>query len=139
MTNIEKALKLALDAHRGQKDKQGIDYILHPLAVCSKVEGYNAKVVALLHDVLEDSNYTIDFIAEEFGCKISNAIDALTKRQGEDYFYYLMRVRRNRLASYVKIADLEHNSDLRRVYEPEDEFRLAAAKYKEAIKYLNEL
>jgi len=112
----KKALEIAKQAHAGQVDKGGKDYILHPMAVSKMVSGRAAKIVALLHDVCEDSDITLeDLKAQGFSPRNIAAVDAITKRKKERYRHYLMRVKNNRLATKVKIADATHNSDVTRI------------------------
>ena len=121
MDNSDKtalAAKIAAQAHKGQKDKAGRDYINHPLTVASYVSGEQEKCVALLHDVLEDSTmYTYQDLAEMFGEDIAASVRTLTHREGESYRDYIVRIKRSgdRRAIAVKKADLKHNSDLRRL------------------------
>ena len=113
----EKALTLAHKAHAGQKDKGGQDYISHPVTVSSFTEGpFVSVVAALLHDVVEDTPYTLDDLRKMgFPEEIVNCVDSLTRREDEKRSEYLARVARNTDAIYVKLADLRHNSDLSRI------------------------
>lgn len=113
MTKLERAIVFATEAHAGQKLKSGEPYILHPLHVMGKVES-RAKVVAVLHDVVEDTAVTLELIDEHFGPTIAQAVDLLTKREGDDYEEYILRLHRNDLARAVKIEDIKHNLDLTR-------------------------
>ena len=118
MSNIEtikKAYLFAEQAHRGQTDKAGKNYIFHPLAVASKLSSPDEKVLALLHDVVEDTSYTFADIEREFGCKVAETLDYLTHRDGESYDDYLNRLSSNALAVRVKMADLNHNMELTRL------------------------
>lgn len=128
----EKALAFATEAHKGQKRKGGGDYIQHPIAVAEialgKVVEYYDKfdyfhpeddildlyyTVAVLHDVVEDTHITLDDIAREFGVIVREAVDALTKRDGETYLDAILRAKKDAFAVVVKMADNEHNmSDL---------------------------
>lgn len=119
MNNLEKALVIATKAHVGQFDKNGVDYIEHPKKVASYVETEEEKIVALLHDVVEDTDITLDFLKKEgFGEEIIKAIDVLTKKfiQSEEEYYNL--IKKNELAKKVKIADLKHNSMIARYNKP---------------------
>ena len=113
----EKALTLAHQAHAGQKDKGGQDYIGHPVTVSSFTEGpFVSVVAALLHDIVEDTPYTLDDLRDMgFGEEIVNCVDSLTRREDEKRSEYLARVALNTDAIYVKLADLRHNSDLSRI------------------------
>lgn len=116
---LEKALEIANKAHAGQKDKGGQPYIHHPLAVANMVQKPVEKIVALLHDVIEDSDVTIDDLrAAGFGDEVINAVFAITKIKGESYEDYLERVAGNSIATAVKIADMTHNSDISRIPNP---------------------
>lgn len=103
------ALDLAEEFHRGQTDKLGKPYIIHVVNVALNVSPGQARIVALLHDVVEDTKCTLAFIREEFGDEIADAVDAITKREGEKYLTYLHRVRSNELAREVKFADIGDN------------------------------
>ena len=132
-----KAFRIALKAHRGQKDKGGKAYIFHPLHVAALSKGRKAKIVALLHDVVEDSEITLDDLRKSgFDAEIVAAVAAITKIKGEAYADYLARVKSNEIARIVKIADLTHNSDLTRlkVITPKDTAR--ARRYRKSRKYL---
>ncbi|MGN1400427.1 MAG: GTP pyrophosphokinase [Bacillus sp. (in: firmicutes)] len=134
---LEKAIILATEGHTGQTDKGGSPYILHPLRVMRNVSGYNEKMVAVLHDIIEDTSCTLDDLRQEgFPDEILEAVDAITKRPGESYGTYLERVAFNPLAKIAKIADLKDNSDLSRLPEPTDEDRRRAEKYKTALQFL---
>lgn len=137
MGRIEKALEVALDAHAGQTDKGGAPYILHPIRVMLRCKSEDEQVVALLHDVVEDSAYSLVDIAAIFGPDTAEAVDRLTKRKGEEYWAYLDRVAGNSTARAVKMADLSENIDLSRLNRPatpEDHKR--RSKYQEAAGYL---
>lgn len=109
---IEKALQIALKAHTGQIDKCGQPYILHPLRVMARCQSEKARLVAILHDVIEDSDMTLAELRDRgFNDEIINAVDAISRRDDEDYFDYIERVKHNALAVEVKIADLQDNMD----------------------------
>lgn len=114
--NIETALRIATAAHDGQLDKGGQPYILHAMRVMMEVDSVDEKVVALLHDVLEDTETEPDDLVRE-GIKPRQlaALHALTKREGEDYDLYLRRVADNPTARVVKMADIEDNLDMTRL------------------------
>jgi (p)ppGpp synthase/HD superfamily hydrolase len=116
IANLERAIAIAVDAHRGQKDLFGRPYILHPLRLMLRMETNTERIAAVLHDVVEDSEWTLDMLRKEgFSGDIINALENLTKRKGEDYKDFIKRIETDRLASKVKIADLEDNMDLRRM------------------------
>ena len=115
MSLLEEAIQIALEAHRGQLDRVGQPYVLHPLRVMGRVHTESERLVAVLHDVVEDSHWTLaDLRAKGFPEHVVAAVDCLTKREGEPYEALVERARGNRLARQVKLADLEDNMDLRR-------------------------
>ncbi len=111
MTQLERARALATRAHRYQSRKFGSrePYITHPIAVSEAVHGRDAKAVAMLHDVVEDTPVTLDDLRKDFPEHIVEAVDCLTKRDEELYFDFVRRAKRNRLARRVKMADIKHN------------------------------
>lgn len=116
MATLERAIELAVNAHRGQQDKAGMPYILHPLWLMHQFERIELQITALLHDTVEDSELTLDDLVQEgFANEVVEAVNALTHRQDERYEAYLARVRDNAIARQVKLADLTHNMDLRRL------------------------
>ena len=135
---IDIALAIARKAHAGQVDKAGVDYIQHPLYVASQVKTEQEKAVALLHDVLEDSDITAaDLLAYGLSNEVVAAVQTLTKKKGQSYQDYLEKVKSNDLARVVKLADLKHNSDLSRLKSVSDTDRERVKKYKNAIRYLS--
>ena len=135
---IDIALAIARKAHAGQVDKAGVDYIQHPLYVASQVKTEQEKAIALLHDVLEDSDITVaDLLAYGLSNKVVTAVQTLTKKKGQSYQEYLEKVKSNNLARVVKLADLKHNSDLSRLKSVSDTDRERVKKYKNAIRYLS--
>ena len=103
------AYAFAAEAHRGQIDESGLPVIYHPMAVAKKCETTREKIVALLHDVIEDTDVGEAEIREIFGDEVADAVSADTRADGEPYDEYLDRVAQNSLAMKVKIADLKHN------------------------------
>ncbi len=136
---IKIAKEIATIAHKDQTDKAGKPYIKHLEAVASKVHNMEQKTVAWLHDVLEDTDYTKEQLAVFFPPNIVEAVAALTKRRGEQYEDYLKRIAENPLATIVKMADLEHNTDLTRYDSPTEADKNRAKKYVERRNYLVEL
>lgn len=104
------AISIASSAHLGQKDKNGKVYILHPLAVMNKMESEEEKIVAVLHDTIEDTSIRLEYLKKIFDKKVIDALDAISQREDETYANYIKRVKLNKLATKVKIADLNHNS-----------------------------
>ena len=116
MATIEKALQIAAQAHEGQKDKDGQPYILHPLRVMHAVEGVEAQIVAVLHDVVEDTSVTLeDLCAAGFSETILAGVRCVTHGKNESYADYVVRCKTNPLGRQVKLADLEDNSRLARL------------------------
>lgn len=137
MNNVfEKALMIAIQAHSGQTDKQGKPYILHPLAVASQLDSLELKTIALLHDTIEDSWVSKEFLLENgIPEELVEVIALLTKPKGMPYEDYLRRVKQNPMALAVKKADLAHNTSSERVEGLNDHRR---AKYELAKRILSE-
>ncbi|MFC2164366.1 GTP pyrophosphokinase [Acidobacteriota bacterium] len=130
MADLEKAILIAIKAHSGQKDRYGQPYILHPLRVMMSVNSEEEKIVAILHDVVEDSDLTLEDLKKEgFSDDVVRAVDCLTKREGEPYDAHVERARQNLLALPVKIADLEDNMDPQRMGVLSDEDKKRIARY----------
>lgn len=138
MTQIEKAIQIALDAHKGHVDKGGHAYILHPLRVMYNVDGIEEKIVAVLHDVVEDSNYTFaDLEQEGISLNCIEALMLLTHEKHIPYIDYIKRISANSIAKTVKLADLRDNSDSSRLVEITDEDKERLKKYGIAIDFLD--
>lgn len=136
---IKLAYAISLVAHKGQVDKSGKDYINHPLTVASFCENDEEKIVALLHDVVEDTNITLDDLKLFFEDNIIEALNLLTHKSNEDYFEYLKKIKTNPLAKAVKLNDLKHNMDITRFENPsERDYERIEKKYKPAVKFLLE-
>lgn len=134
MSEILKALELARLVHDGQTDKRGEPYIAHPLRVMRRFEDETLQVIALLHDVLEDSALSAqDLRALGSREEVVRAVDALSRRHAEDYFVYLERTMKNPLARAVKCADLEDNLDAARLLPPSEENDQRRVKYQKAL------
>jgi len=134
---IEKAEQIARKAHEGQTDKAGQPYILHPLHVAGQMKSEEEIIVALLHDVVEDSDITLlDLRKQGFSYRVVDALSLLTHEEGVDYFDYIRDIKFSPLATAVKLADLQHNSDLTRLVVVDDEAKRRVEKYEEAIKIL---
>lgn len=137
MNNYELALKIATEAHKGQVDKAGVPYINHPLTVASLVDTEEEKIVALLHDTIEDTNITEqDLLNYGFSNKIIEAVKLLTHNKNVPYMVYVAKIKDNELARKVKIADLTHNSDLSRLKEITEKDKKRYEKYQKALLYL---
>lgn len=116
MPTIEDAIALALDAHKGTKQKDGSPYILHPLTLMVSLHTEYEQMAAVLHDVVEDTSITLEAIeAAGYPDAVIQALDALTHRETDSYDDYIERIKLNPIARRVKLADLEHNMDVRRL------------------------
>lgn len=135
---FEKAIMIATKVHAGQKDKAGAPYLLHVLRVMMSVEKMDERIVALLHDVVEDSETTIEELANEgFSKKILRAVELLTKTEHKTYEDYIQEIKRNELARVVKLADLKDNMNISRLKTLTENDKLRIKKYKAAYKFLN--
>jgi (p)ppGpp synthase/HD superfamily hydrolase len=113
---LEKALAMALQAHRGQKDKSGLPYVFHPIRMMLQLTTLEEQTVALLHDVLEDSPFTAEDLRKEgFSSVVIEAVKALTREKDEPYLEYIRRVKQNQLARIVKLADIKENLNANRL------------------------
>lgn len=119
MATLKDAIALATEAHLGQRDKGGADYITHPLRLMAKMATDEEKMTAVLHDVVEDTSVTLDRLrADGYPTAVIDAVDCLTRRAGETYEGFISRIKPNSLARRVKLADLEDNMDLSRLSAP---------------------
>ena len=132
----ELALQIAKKAHAGQVDKAGNDYILHSMTVASYMDTDTEKAVAYLHDVLEDTNITVDQLRNQFPKEIVDTVIILTRKKNKNYLNYICRVTKCRLAKKVKVADLLHNLDITRIKEPTERDFKRLEKYRNAVLYL---
>ena len=133
----KKAYEIAKKAHKGQVDKAGVDYINHPLTVASKCQSEDERIVALLHDVVEDTDVTLEDLSKVFDKHIIEAIDAITHREGVSYEDYLLNLKKNELALQVKLKDIENNMDLSRIKNPTQKDYGRLEKYRFALNVLN--
>jgi (p)ppGpp synthase/HD superfamily hydrolase len=134
---LERAIELAVENHKGQVDKAGKPYILHPLRLMMSVDSDDEKIVAVMHDIVEDTNITLDDLKiEGFSQQVVTAIGCVTKRKGEDYNSFIKRISRNPLATKVKLADLEDNMDLSRLDNVTEKDFERVEKYKKAKREL---
>lgn len=134
---IEDAINIAVNAHRGQRDKGGQPYILHPLRVMLAAQNDDERIVAVLHDVVEDSDLTLDDLrAQGLSASQADALQAVTRREGESYEDFVLRAGADPLARAVKILDLRDNSDLSRIPEPTDDDHARIDKYRRALQLL---
>lgn len=140
MTALDEAIKLATDAHAGQVDKSGERYILHPLRVMLAMKTDNERIVAVLHDVVEDTPVTCDelYWMHGFAPEIVLAVAALTRGKNEDYFDFIRRLAPNPIARAVKIADLRDNLDPSRGLPNDPNAVMRRQKYNRALGMLLE-
>ena len=135
----KKAMQICFQAHKEQTDKSGVPYVFHPFHVAECMKDEDSTVTALLHDVVEDTDWTFEGLqAEGFGENVIEALRLLTHKDGifseEAYLQYVMALKENPIARAVKIADLEHNSDLTRFGSKITEKDIMrAAKYQKAL------
>lgn len=138
MSLLEKAIRIAVEAHRGQQDKSGQAFVLHPLRVMFRCDAEEAKIVGVLHDVVEDCpDWSFAKLRRRgFPKPILEALDCVTKRAGEDYASFIARAAANPVARQVKLADLEDNMDLRRLPQITERDRGRLNKYLRAYRWL---
>src|SRR4051794_30516827 len=116
MATVEDAVSIAARAHRGQRDKAGAPYLVHPLRMMLGMDTEAGVMAGVLHDVVEDTEWTLERLREAgFSEEVLEAVDCLTHREGEGYQQFVERVRTNPIARQVKIADLEDNMNVRRI------------------------
>lgn len=137
-SQISKALKIAINAHDGQKDESGEDYILHPLTVMTYCKTTPQRVTAILHDVVEDTDVILEDLEKGgFPPEIIDAVDAMTHRPNESNTEYWQRVCENEIATAVKLADIKHNTLPERMDDLEPERKAwLTKKYSNAKQYL---
>ena len=133
----KKALRLCFDAHREQVDKTGLPYVFHPFHLAEQMKDEATTVCALLHDVVEDTDYTLeDLCAMGFPADVVDALALLTHDPAVPYMDYVKEIAKNPIARKVKMADLRHNSDLSRMDEVDEWAVKRTEKYKKALAYL---
>ena len=133
----KKALRLCFDAHREQVDKTGLPYVFHPFHLAEQMKDEATTVCALLHDVVEDTDYTLeDLRAMGFPADVVDALALLTHDPAVPYMDYVKEIAKNPIARKVKMADLRHNSDLSRMDEVDEWALRRTEKYKKALAYL---
>lgn len=133
----KKALKLCFDAHKNQLDKSGMPYVFHPFHLAEQMETEETTIVALLHDVIEDTDYTLDdLIKMGFGESVIKALSLLTHDDTVEYMDYASAIKENPIAKTVKLADLKHNSNLSRFDVIDEKVLARREKYLKAIELL---
>ncbi len=134
---LEKAIEIAVEAHRGQLDKAGKIYILHPMRVMLRGKNETEQIVGILHDCVEDTPVTIEMLQlEGFSKEILDAVECVTKRQNEDYGDFIHRILENPLATQVKLYDMEDNLNRERIPFPTPKDEARFAKYEKYHKIL---
>ncbi|PYN48952.1 MAG: GTP pyrophosphokinase [Candidatus Rokuibacteriota bacterium] len=137
MSTLERAIQIAASAHQRQFDKGGSPYFLHPLRVMLRLKSEPDRIVAVLHDVLEDTAWTAAQLVEEgFAPGVMTALDALCRRKDESYDDFIDRVSTSQIAIRVKLADLEDNMDLSRIPTPTRADHERLGKYRRAYSVL---
>ncbi len=136
---VDRVIEFVKKAHAGAVDKSGSPYINHPLTVAESMADEDSTALALLHDVIEDTEYTYDDIrALGVSERVVDALQLLTHAEDVDYFDYVRMIKTNPLATAVKLADLRHNSDLTRLKVVTEKDERRVEKYAKAIKILTE-
>lgn len=137
--DTKKALKLCFEAHKDQTDKAGLPYVFHPFHVAEQMPNEKATIVALLHDVIEDTSYTLQDLRDMgFDEDVLSALALMTHDKSVLYMDYVARIKENALARTVKLADLRHNSDLTRLDDINEAALARVEKYNAAIRLLSE-
>ena len=132
-------MQLCYEAHKDQVDKSGIPYVFHPIHLAESMNDECSTIAALLHDVVEDTDISIDQLREDgYPEEVLEAIQLLTHKKGEPYMPYVRNLMHNPIARAVKMADLRHNGDLTRLDVVDEKALKRVDKYKEAISILTE-
>ena len=135
----KKAIKLCFEAHKDQVDKSGLPYVFHPFHLAEQMTDEATIVTALLHDVVEDTPYTLDDLHQMgFPEEVLAALTLLTHDDDVPYLDYVIRLNGNPIARAVKLADLQHNSDLSRLDHVDGKALRRVDKYRAAIELLGE-
>lgn len=135
----KKAMKLAFQAHKNQVDKSGMPYVFHPFHLAEQMTTEETAVVALLHDVVEDTDCTLqDLIAMGYPASVTDALALMTHDKSVPYLDYIAKIKDNPIAKAVKLADLRHNSDLSRLDTVDEKAIRRVEKYKKALEMLSQ-
>lgn len=134
---VKKAMRTAYKAHEGQVDIAGMPYIFHPIHLAEQMDTEDSICLALLHDIVEDTDLTIKELRKRgFKEEVLIALELITKKPDEEYFSYIKKVKESPLATQVKIADLKHNMDVSRLKKPSKYSEKRIKKYKKALSLL---
>ncbi|MBR2832827.1 MAG: GTP pyrophosphokinase [Bacilli bacterium] len=136
--NVKKAINIAYSAHMGQNDKFGIPYVFHPVHLAESMGNESECIVAILHDVVEDTSVTFKDLEQEFSKEVIDALKLLTHDKKVPYEKYIYNLKDNPIAKKVKLADLIHNSDITRLEKITVRDKIRNKKYEKAIKILSE-
>lgn len=136
--NTRKAMLIAFNAHYGQYDKSGVPYIYHPIHLAEQMETEPECIVALLHDVVEDTDITFEELEKEFSTEVIEALKLLTHDKSVPYMDYVKNLKSNPISRKVKLADLRHNSDKTRLEKMTIKDWKRNEKYAKAIAFLSE-
>ncbi len=135
----KKALKICFESHKEQVDKSGMPYVFHPFHLAEQMADEATTVVALLHDVVEDTAISFEDLEKQgFSDEIMVALKLLTNDKNIPYMDYVAEIKKNTIATKVKLADLKHNSDLTRLSVVDEKSLKRKEKYEKAIKFLSE-
>lgn len=135
----KKALKLCFEAHKEHLDKSGMPYVFHPFHLAEQMTDEATTIVALLHDVVEDTDYSLSDLCEMgFGAEVMDALSLMTHDKAVPYMDYVAKIKSNPIARQVKLADLRHNSDTTRLDHMDETAQNRVEKYARAIKLLEE-
>lgn len=135
----EKAMQIAINVHREQVDKAGMPYINHPIRVERRCSRQEDRLVALLHDTIEDGDIASEYLLlVGFSQEVVDAVLSVSRKRGEDYFEFIQRCKANSIGRRVKICDLEDNMDITRLNQLTEKDIERLKKYHKAYKILNE-
>lgn len=134
----KRAMQIAYEAHHGQLDKSGVPYIYHPIHLAEQMDTETETIVALLHDVVEDTPVSMEDLSEEFSEEVIEALKLLTHDENEDYMSYVQKLKQNPISKKVKKADLKHNSDKSQLTEWTEKAEKRFQKYKKAMEILDD-
>ena len=136
----KKAMKLCFEAHKDQMDKSGLPYVFHPFHLAEQMDDELTTVTALLHDVVEDTEYGLDDLRDMgFPEEVLDALNLLTHDDSVPYMEYVAKVKENPIARAVKLADLRHNSDLTRLDHVDERALARVKKYHRAMELLEKV
>jgi len=136
--NTRKAMDIAYKAHHGQTDKSGVPYIFHPIHLAEQMNTEEECIVALLHDVVEDTPIQFWYLERDFSDTVIEALKLLTHDKVVEYMDYIRNLKHNPIARKVKLADLRHNSDKTRLEKITEKDLKRYDKYQKAIQFLSE-